>query len=72
MDNNEIKQTVQLKARVAKEALVKLSAMDDQQKNNILSAMVEALQQNIKDILFHNEIDVQAAKDAKITSTLID
>jgi glutamate-5-semialdehyde dehydrogenase len=72
VDNNEIKQTVQLKAKAAKEAAVKLSAMDAQQKNNILAAMAEALQQNIKEILFHNEIDVQAAKDAKITSTLID
>ena len=54
MDNNEIKQAVQLKAMAAKEAAVKLSAMDAQQKNNILAAMAEALQQNLKEILFHN------------------
>jgi glutamate-5-semialdehyde dehydrogenase len=72
MDNKEIKQMVKLKANAAKEAASKLVAMSSEQKNNILLAMVEALQQNIKDILFHNEIDVQAAKDAQITPVLID
>jgi glutamate-5-semialdehyde dehydrogenase len=72
MDNNEIKQKVRLKASAAKEAANKLAAMSSEQKNNILSAMAQALQQNIKEILFHNEIDVQAAKDAQITPALID
>ncbi|MDR0399062.1 MAG: hypothetical protein LBH33_04625, partial [Endomicrobium sp.] len=72
MDNNEIKQDVQLKAGAAKDAAGKLAVMNTQQKNNILSAMAEALQQNVKEILFHNEIDVQAAKDAQITTVLID
>jgi glutamate-5-semialdehyde dehydrogenase len=72
MNNNEIKQTVLLKAINAKEASRKLAMMDTQQKNNILAAIAEALQQNTKEILFHNEIDVQAAKDAQITPSLID
>jgi glutamate-5-semialdehyde dehydrogenase len=71
-NKNKIKQTIQLKARAAKEATAKLSVMNTQQKNNILAAMAEALQQNIKEILFHNKIDIQAAKEAKISSTLID
>ncbi|MDR1122515.1 MAG: glutamate-5-semialdehyde dehydrogenase [Endomicrobium sp.] len=71
-NNNKIKQTVQLKARTAKEATVKLSVMSAQQKNNFLAAIAEALQQNIKEILFHNKIDVQTAKESKISSTLID
>ncbi|MCA6070067.1 MAG: glutamate-5-semialdehyde dehydrogenase [Endomicrobium sp.] len=72
MENNEIKQAVLLKAKAAKEASRKLLSMSAEQKNNMLSAMADALQQNMEDILFHNEIDVQAAKEAYITSTLID
>ncbi|MCA6072545.1 MAG: gamma-glutamyl-phosphate reductase, partial [Endomicrobium sp.] len=72
MENNEIKQAVLLKAKVAKEASRKLLSMSAEQKNNMLSAMADALQQNMEDILFHNEIDVQVAKEAYITSTLID
>ncbi|MDR3306364.1 MAG: glutamate-5-semialdehyde dehydrogenase [Endomicrobium sp.] len=72
MDNNVIKQAVQFKANAAKEAAGKIAAMNAQQKNNTLAAMAEALRHNIKEILFHNEIDVQAAKDAQITPTLID
>jgi glutamate-5-semialdehyde dehydrogenase len=72
MENDEIKQAVLLKAKAAKEASKKLLSMNAEQKNNMLSAMADALQQNMEDILFHNEIDVQAAKEAYITSTLID
>jgi glutamate-5-semialdehyde dehydrogenase len=72
MDNNEVKQIVHLKANAAKEAANKLASMSCEQKNNILAAMAEALQQNMKEILFHNEIDIQAAKDAQITRALID
>ncbi|MDR2399692.1 MAG: glutamate-5-semialdehyde dehydrogenase [Endomicrobium sp.] len=72
MDNNEIKQAVLLKARAAKDAAVKLAAMNAEQKNNILTSIAEALQQNMKEILFHNEIDAQAAKEAQITPVLID
>ncbi|MDR2436873.1 MAG: glutamate-5-semialdehyde dehydrogenase [Endomicrobium sp.] len=72
MDSKRIKQIVKLKANAAKEAASKLATMSSEQKNNILLAMAEALQQNMKDILFYNEIDVQAAKDAQITPTLID
>jgi glutamate-5-semialdehyde dehydrogenase len=46
--------------------------MSPEQKNKILSAMAVALEQNAKEILFHNEIDVEAAKAAKITPSLID
>jgi glutamate-5-semialdehyde dehydrogenase len=72
MNNKKVNQIVKLKANAAKEAASLLAAMSSEQKNNILLAMSEALQQNMKDILFHNEIDVQAAKDAQITPSLID
>ncbi|MDR1721024.1 MAG: glutamate-5-semialdehyde dehydrogenase [Endomicrobium sp.] len=72
MENGEIKQTVLLKAILAKEASRVLSLMDANQKNNILSAMSEALQQNTKEILSYNETDIKAAKEARITLSLID
>jgi glutamate-5-semialdehyde dehydrogenase len=71
-ENNEAKQTVLLKAKAAKEAAKKLYRVNTEKKNNILSAMAEALQHNMKEILFHNEIDVQTAKESKITQALID
>ncbi|MDR1196564.1 MAG: glutamate-5-semialdehyde dehydrogenase [Endomicrobium sp.] len=72
MENNEIKQAVMMKASAAKEASRKLSVMTSGQKNNMLAAMAEALAQNAKEILFHNEIDVDAAKDAGLSAALID
>ncbi|MDR0956437.1 MAG: glutamate-5-semialdehyde dehydrogenase [Endomicrobium sp.] len=72
MGNNELKQTMLSKAQIAKSASRKLVSMSSEQKNNILLSMVDALQQNIKEILFYNEIDIQAAKDAGIGSAFID
>jgi len=72
MGNDRIKQMVLLKAMAAKEASRSLALMNTKQKNNILSVIAYALQQNTNEILFHNEIDVEAAKEAKITPALID
>jgi glutamate-5-semialdehyde dehydrogenase len=72
MENNQQKQIVLLKAKAAKEASKKLAIMSTEQKNNILLAITYAIQKNVKEILFHNEIDVQAAKEAGINNTLID
>ncbi|MDR2191912.1 MAG: glutamate-5-semialdehyde dehydrogenase [Endomicrobium sp.] len=72
MENSEIKQTVFLKAAAAKEASRSLALMTAAQKDNMLSAIADALNQNAKEILFHNEIDVQAAKETKLSSVLID
>jgi len=72
MDNNEIKQAVTMKASAAKEASRALALMSAQQKNNMLAAMADALAQNRQEILFHNEIDVEAAKESGLSSALID
>ena len=72
MENAEIKQTVLLKAAAAKEASRKLVVMTSAQKDNMLFAMADALSQNVKEILFHNEIDVQAAKETGMSEALID
>lgn len=72
MDNNEIKQRVMMKASAAKEASRALAVMTSLQKNNMLAAMAEALAQNAKEIIFHNEIDVEAAKEAGLSASLTD
>lgn len=72
MDNNEIKQRVMIKASAAKEASRALAVMTSLQKNNMLAAMAEALAQNAKEIIFHNEIDVEAAKEAGLSAALTD
>ncbi|MDR1940923.1 MAG: aldehyde dehydrogenase family protein, partial [Endomicrobium sp.] len=72
MENDEIKLAVTLKAAAAKEASRSLGAMNSKQKNDILAAMAEALEKNAKEIIFYNEIDVEAAKEAKISGALLD
>ncbi|MDR1952173.1 MAG: glutamate-5-semialdehyde dehydrogenase [Elusimicrobiota bacterium] len=68
MDKNLILNKV-LEAKKASRQLALLSA---QAKNNILSAMAQALKQNKKEILFYNEIDIEAAKESKVLPSLID
>ncbi|MDR2860653.1 MAG: glutamate-5-semialdehyde dehydrogenase [Elusimicrobiota bacterium] len=59
-------------AEQAKKASRALSLLSADAKNNILSAMAAALAKNRKDILFYNEIDVEAAKQTKISAALLD
>ena len=72
MENNEIKQAVTMKASAAKEASRALAVMTARQKNNMLAAMADVLAQNVKEIIFHNEIDVEAAKESGLSSALVD
>ncbi|MDR1695485.1 MAG: glutamate-5-semialdehyde dehydrogenase [Endomicrobium sp.] len=72
MENNEIKQAVLIKAAAAKEASLLLNSVTARQKNDMLAAMADALEKNAKEILFHNEIDVEAAKNAGLSPVLID
>lgn len=72
MTNEEIKQIVYKKVSVAKMASTQLALMDFKQKNAILLAIADGLEKNIKEILFHNEIDVETAKKSGLDSALID
>ncbi|MDR3275126.1 MAG: glutamate-5-semialdehyde dehydrogenase [Endomicrobium sp.] len=72
MGNNELRQTMLLKAVAAKDASRMLAKINTEQKNNMLAAMSDALEKNMKEILFHNEIDIEAAKETGITPSLID
>ncbi|MFA7073573.1 MAG: glutamate-5-semialdehyde dehydrogenase [Endomicrobiaceae bacterium] len=72
MEQNEIKQLVVKKVSAAKIASQKLGLMSFKQKNAILLAIADGLEKNIKEIIFHNDIDVEAAKDAGLDKALID
>ncbi|MDR2771967.1 MAG: glutamate-5-semialdehyde dehydrogenase [Elusimicrobiota bacterium] len=56
----------------AKEASSKLALLDSDTKNNILAAIAGAIEKNKEEILFHNEIDMEAAKEAKVPPALLD
>ena len=72
MELEEIKQFVYKKVSLAKAASMQLGLMDFKQKNAILLAMADGLEKNIKEIMFHNEIDVETAKRSGLESSLID
>ncbi|MBN1823444.1 MAG: glutamate-5-semialdehyde dehydrogenase [Endomicrobiales bacterium] len=72
MDSNELKKTIITQAAAAKLASRKLSQLKTDQKNRILTSIADALVKNKDDILFHNGIDIDAAKDAGLSESLID
>lgn len=72
MDTKQLKQTVITQAATAKLASRKLGQLTAETKNKILIAMAEALLKEKDEILFHNEIDIDAAKEAGLTEALID
>jgi glutamate-5-semialdehyde dehydrogenase len=58
-----------LRAKTASRAVALVSAAD---KNRALLAMAEALEKEAADIVFHNEIDVEAARQSGLSAALID
>jgi len=72
MEENEIKQLVVKKVSAAKIASQKLGLMNFKQKNAVLLAIAAGLEKNIKEIMFHNDIDVESAKYAGLDDALID
>lgn len=72
MDEQEIKQLVSKKVSIAKIASTQLGLMDFKQRNAILLSIANALEKNISEIQFHNDIDVETAKTAGLDQSLID
>ena len=72
MDEKEIKQTVVTQAMKAKLASRKLALVASDIKNRALIAMADALVKGKDDIIFHNEIDVEAAKEMGLAEALVD
>ena len=64
--------TVQAQAAAARSASRKLALLSGEIKNKALSAMAEAIEANKKEIIFHNEIDIQAAREAGLSAAMVD
>jgi glutamate-5-semialdehyde dehydrogenase len=56
----------------AKSASRTLTTLTSEQKKRALEAIAAALEQAGSDLLFHNEIDVEAAREADLPSALVD
>lgn len=72
MNREELKNTIitrAAQAKIASRAMVNLSS---EAKSKVLIAMAEALVASKKEILFQNEIDVDAAKEAGLSEALVD
>ena len=68
----ELKEEIIRRAAAAKRAAYALANISTEIKNKALLAMADALQAGKDDILFKNEIDVEAAKEAGLSAALID
>ncbi|MCL2389026.1 MAG: glutamate-5-semialdehyde dehydrogenase [Elusimicrobia bacterium] len=67
-----VKDLVLKYALAAKKAAHELSIMSAEDKNKILLNIADALEENSEKILFHNAIDVDAAKQSGLDAALID
>ena len=72
MEEQEIKQLVNKKVSLAKVASMQLGLLDFKQRNAILLSMADALEKNISEIQFHNDIDVETAKNSGMDKVLIE
>jgi glutamate-5-semialdehyde dehydrogenase len=67
-----IAESVAKQALLAKSAGHRLAALPADEKTRILNAMASALDASAQDIAFHNEIDVEAARQAGLTGALVE
>ena len=72
MEEQEIKQLVNKKVSLAKIASMQLGLLDFKQRNAILLSIADALEKNISEIQFHNDIDVETAKNSGMDKVLIE
>ena len=72
MEEQEIKQIVNKKVSLAKVASMQLGLLDFKQRNAILLSIADALEKNISEIQFHNDIDVETAKKSGMDKVLIE
>jgi glutamate-5-semialdehyde dehydrogenase len=67
-----VAESVRRQAVIAKAASRQMALAPIDIRNKALQTMAEALVKSEADILFHNEIDVEAAKEAHLAESLID
>ena len=67
-----VKEMVARQALLAKAACPVLAALTSRQKHEVLNAAADAITSSSNDIVFHNEIDVEAAREAGLGQALIE
>jgi glutamate-5-semialdehyde dehydrogenase len=72
MTEQALQEELLKKALQAKHASRKLALISTEVKNSALKLIAEALDKARKEILFHNEIDVEAAIESGVSAALID
>jgi glutamate-5-semialdehyde dehydrogenase len=70
--NHQLQQEIVTQAASAKLASRQLAKLPLATRNAVLTAMADALMKEKTDILFHNEIDVEAARETGLSDALID
>lgn len=69
---SSIAEAVARQALQAKAASRQLALLSGPEKSKVLEAMASALDAASSDIVFHNEIDVEAAREAGLSAALVD
>src|SRR5882724_1429413 len=72
MPTMSLTQQVARQALLAKAASRSLATLTSEQKKQALDAVGAALEQASSDILFHNEIDVEAARESDLSPAMVD
>jgi glutamate-5-semialdehyde dehydrogenase len=72
MNTASVSESIAKQALLAKAASRRLAALTPEEKSACLNAMAQALEAAASDIVFHNEIDVEAAKEAGLSGAMID
>ncbi|MFH1282538.1 MAG: glutamate-5-semialdehyde dehydrogenase [bacterium] len=72
MTQDIILEEISRKALQAKLASRKLALISDDVKKKALIAMAESIEKNRKEIIFRNEIDLEAAKETNLSAAIID
>src|SRR5437660_439213 len=67
-----VQENVARQALLAKAAAPSLAALSSRQKTEVLGAMADAITAASTEIVFHNEIDVEAAREVGLSPALIE
>jgi glutamate-5-semialdehyde dehydrogenase len=72
MGTSTLTETIVRQAALAKKASRSLAVLSSEAKKNALLAMAESILASAADIVFHNEIDVEAAREAGLSEAMIE
>jgi glutamate-5-semialdehyde dehydrogenase len=72
MSSVQVRDGIMRQAALAKQASRLVAQLTADKKKRILKAMADSIESAAADIVFHNEIDVEAAKDAGLAQALVE